>query len=233
MKLSGIRRRTGEHMVRSLAESPHAWITYEIDYDEVGRIRDELRPSWRARYGWSLTYLPFICFAVCRALERFPEVNSRLVDNELDLYDHVGLGIAVDLGARGLVVPVIHDAHQMDVTSLALAIRDLSERARSRRLIERDLEGGTYTVSNPGPMGTRSSSPIINQPQAAILAVDGIERRPVVRHPGDADESVGIGLRGLVTQAFDHRVFDGAYCANYLRELAHLIRMTSWRDCIQ
>lgn len=231
--LSGLRRKTGEHMVQSLAVSPHAWISYEINYDAVERTRREIGPRWRELHGWSLTYLPFLCFAVCRALERYPEVNARLFGHEIETYDRVGLAIAVDLGARGLVVPVISDAGHRTVGDLATAIVDVAERARGKRLVESDFVGGTYTVSNPGPAGTHSSLPIINQPQAAILAVDGIAPRAVVHRAGDGAEELGIGLRGLVTQAFDHRVFDGAYCAAYLRDLAEIVRTTSWPDVIQ
>lgn len=232
--LSGLRRKTGEHMVRSLATSPHAWITYELDYEGVAHARAAAAPRGRGEHdGRSLTYLPFICFAVCRALERYPEVNARLDGSQLILHDHVGLGIAVDLGPRGLVVPVIRDADRMGVRELADAIADIAGRARDKRLTERDFVGGTYTISNPGPAGTHSSSPIINQPQAAILAVDGISSRPVVRRATDGREHVGIGTRGLVTQAFDHRAFDGAYCAAYLRELANLVATTRWLDHIR
>lgn len=230
--LSGVRRKTGERMVQSLAVSPHAWISYEIDYDAVDRTRREIGPRWRELRGWSLTYLPFLCFAACRALERYPEVNAKLVGHELELHDRVGLAVAVDLGARGLVVPVIPDADRRSVGDLAAAIIDVAERARGKRLEERDFVGGTYTVSNPGPAGTHLSLPIINQPQAAILAVDGIASRAVVRRVEDGSEELGIGLRGNVTQAFDHRVFDGAYCAAYLRDLAETVRTTSWPDVI-
>jgi 2-oxoglutarate dehydrogenase E2 component (dihydrolipoamide succinyltransferase) len=229
-----VRRKTGAHMVHSLATSPHAWITYELDYDSVSDARREVGPGWRDLHGGrSLTYLPFLCFAVCRALERYPEVNARLNGDELELHDRVGLGIAVDLGPRGLVVPVISDADRKDVGELAVEIADLADRARGRRLTERDLVGGTYTVTNPGPAGTFSSSPIINQPQAAILAVDGIAARAVVRRSAEGTDELAIGVRGLVTQAFDHRAFDGAYCAGFLRELADIVRTTSWRDRIR
>lgn len=229
--LSGIRRRTGDHMVRSLAESPHAWITYEVDYDAVGSARAVAGPQWRERYGFSLTYLPFLCFAACRAIEQHPEVNARFAGSGLEVFEQIGLAVAVDLGPRGLVAPVIHDAGNRDLPDLALAIADLAERARGKRLTERDLQGGTYTITNPGPAGTHSSSPIINQPHAAILAVDGIAPRPVVRTVAGGRE-LGIGLRGLVTQAFDHRVFDGAYCAAFLQYLAETVRTTSWLDHI-
>lgn len=229
--LSSIRRRTGDHMARSLTESPHASITYEVDYDAVGSARAEFGPQWRERHGFSLTYLPFVCFAACRAIEHYPEVNARFAGSSLEVFERVGLAIAVDLGPRGLVAPVIHDAGSRDLPDLAIAIADLAERARSRRLTERDLQGGTYTITNPGPAGTYSSSPIINQPHAAILAVDGIARRPVVRTVADGHE-LGIGLRGLVTQAFDHRVFDGAYCGAFLHSLAETVGTTRWLDRI-
>jgi len=231
VELSSARRRTGVHMLRSLAISPHAWITYEIDYDAVDSARRQSQEAWRdAHGGRSLTYLPFLCFAVCRALERYPEINARYVDGSLELHDKIGLSIAIDLGPRGLVVPVIRDAGTRSVADLAVAIWDLTDRARGKRLVPDDFVGGTYTVSNPGPMGTYSSAPIINQPQSAILAIDGIGPRPIVVEAADGTRALGIGVRGLVTQAFDHRAFDGAYCAAYLRSLAEIVCATPWHE---
>lgn len=225
--LSPVRRRTGERMVRSVSTIPHASISVEVDYSRVAQARAALGPDWRTEHGTSLTYLPFILSALCVAIHEFPEVNATLDGTELLVAERVNLGIAVDLGAQGLVVPVIHDADRRSVAELALAVADLARRARAKQLTPEDVTGGTYTVTNPGPFGTYVSAPIINPPQAAILAVDGITKRPVVVSD-EHDDRIAIRPVGLLTQTFDHRVFDGAYCAAFLRRLGSLIADTDW-----
>jgi Pyruvate/2-oxoglutarate dehydrogenase complex, dihydrolipoamide acyltransferase (E2) component, and related enzymes len=225
--LSPVRRRTGERMVRAATTIPHASISVEVDYARVAAARAALGPGWRAEHGTSLTYLPFILSALCVAIHEFPEVNARLDGSDLLVAERVHLGIAVDLGVNGLVVPVIHDADRLSVADLALAVADLARRARAKQLTPADVTGATYTVTNPGPFGTYASAPIINPPQAAILAVDGIAKRPVVTSDGP-DDRIEIRPMGLLTQAFDHRVFDGAYCAAFLHRLRTLIADTDW-----
>lgn len=223
VRLSPLRRRGGEQMARSVNEIPHASITVETDFGAIMSTIEQLGVDWRATHQRSLTPLPFVLAALVATLGRFPEANASLDGRDLIVFDAVNLGIAVDVPGSGLVVPVIRDAHEMSVADLAGAVADLAERARSKSLHPDDVTGATYTVTNIGSMGAFNSSPIINHPQVAILAVNSIVRRPVV-----VDGEVTVRPIGLLTQAFDHRAFDGAYCAGLLRDLSQNIAETDW-----
>jgi pyruvate dehydrogenase E2 component (dihydrolipoamide acetyltransferase) len=223
-----IRRLTADHMVRSRATSPHVLQAVEVDFGAVQVVRNRMREAWRARYHFSLTWLPFIAHAVCRALAEFPQLNASVEDNALRLHRHINLAIAVDLGpADGLVAPVIHQAEQLSVEKLAHAIHELSQTARSGRLKPDQLSGGTYTLSNSGSFGTLITAPIINQPQVAILSSDGIRKRPVVLERADGD-AIAIRPVGILAQSFDHRAVDGAYSAAFLAKVRSLIEQSNW-----
>ncbi len=222
-----VRRLTADHMVKSKATSPHVLQAVEVDFSGVDRVRRAVRESWKARNGYSLTFLPFIAHAVCTAIREFPHVNASIGDNELILHGEVNLAIAIDLGADGLVAPVIRGAERMNVAQLAAAINDLATRARSNRLRPDDLAGGTYTLSNSGTFGTLITAPIINQPQVAILSTDGVRKKPVVIEHPDGD-SIAIRPIGILAQSFDHRAFDGAYSAAFLDRLRKLLEQTDW-----
>jgi 2-oxoglutarate dehydrogenase E2 component (dihydrolipoamide succinyltransferase) len=222
-----IRRLTAEHMVRSKATSPHVLQAVEVDFSGVDRVRKAVRESWRAQHGFSLTYLPFIAHAVCAALREFPNVNASVEGDSLVLHPHVNLAIAVDLGADGLMAPVVRSAELLSVTDLAKAIQDIAGRARSNKLKPDDLSGGTYTLSNSGTFGTLITAPIINQPQVAILSTDGVRKKPVVIERSDGD-SIAIRPVGILAQSFDHRAIDGAYSAAFLDRTRKLLELTDW-----
>jgi len=222
-----VRKLTAEHMLRSKATSPHVLQAVEVDYTAVDRVRKAMRESWKAEHGYSLTYLPFIAHAVCRALGEFPHVNASVNDDALVLHEHVNLAIAVDLGADGLIAPVIKLAEKLTVTGLAAAIQDVARRARSSALKPEDLSAGTYTLSNSGTFGTLITAPIINQPQVAILSTDGVRKKPVVIENADGD-SIGIRPIGILAQSFDHRAFDGAYSAAFLDRVRTLLEQNNW-----
>jgi pyruvate/2-oxoglutarate dehydrogenase complex dihydrolipoamide acyltransferase (E2) component len=226
VKLSPLRRRSGEHMAMSAAAIPHASITVEVDYGGVETAIAAHGDSWRARHGRSLGRLPFLLRALVTTLQAFPEANSMLDDRELIVFDAIHLGIAVDVPGRGLIVPVLRDAQRATIPELALGVTDLATRARSKRLHPDDVVGATYTVTNVGPFGVHDASPIVNHPQVAILAMNAVTRRPVVI--ADPDEHIDIRSIGLLTQAFDHRAFDGAYCASLLAHLALTLGTTDW-----
>ncbi|HEY7672858.1 MAG TPA: dihydrolipoamide acetyltransferase family protein [Gammaproteobacteria bacterium] len=222
-----IRRLTAEHMVKSKATSPHVLQAVEVDFTGVERVRQAHRDSWRAQHGYSLTYLPFIAHAVCRALGEFPNLNASVEGDALLLHPRVNLAIAVDLGAEGLIAPVIKGAEALAVPQLAGAIHDIAGRARASKLKPDDLADGTYTLSNSGSFGTLITAPIINQPQVAILSIDGVRKKPVVIERPDGD-SIAVRLIGILAQSFDHRAVDGAYSAAFLDRVRKHLELTDW-----
>ncbi len=185
VKLSAMRRSIAEHMVRSLATSPHAWTLQEVDVTNLVRFREAEKEGFRARNGVALTYMPFVIQAVTDALTEFPWLNSTWSDDGVVLKHYINMGIAVSI-PDGLIVPVLKDADQLGFTDLVRSINDLVERARTKQLKPEDVQGGTFTLNNTGATGSVASQPIINQPQAAILTTESIVKRPVVIGDGIA-----------------------------------------------
>ncbi len=227
ISLNKIRRATATHMVRSKATSPHAVQAVEIDFHAVDRVRKAVGREWKEREGYSLTYLPFIARAVLEAIAKFPCINSTFGNDELIVHKRVHLAIAVDINFEGLLATVVRDAHHMNLRGLAAAISRLAAAARNNQLKPDELAGGTYTISNSGTFGTLFSTSIINQPQAAILSVDGVHKKPVVIAGEDGD-AIAIRPIGILAQSFDHRAFDGAYSASFLRHLKETIETRDW-----
>jgi len=222
-----IRRVTAEHMVRSKATSPHVLQTMEVDFSYVDHARLEAKDNWKKENGFSLTYLPFVGRAACLAIKEFPRVNSSVEGDALVVHDLINLAIAVDLNFEGLVAPVIRDAGDQTVSSLAHAFHDVSQRAKESLLNADDFSGGTYTLSNPGSFGMFFTAPIINQPQVAILSIDGVKKRPVVVD-GPSGDGIAIRPVGVLAQSFDHRAFDGAYSAAFLSKIRMILESTDW-----
>lgn len=227
-ELNKIRRMTGDHMVMSRATSAHAVTMVEVDYEAVERVRRVERDRFRADEGFSLTYLPFISRAVVDALRDFPHMNASVSDGSIVLHNEVHLGIAVDLNYEGLLAPVIRDAHERRLRSIAHEIHDLAGRARSKKLAPDELAGGTFTLSNSGSFGTAMVIPIINQPQVAILSTDGVSRRPVVVTDAAGNEAIGIHSVGNLTLSWDHRAFDGAYAAAFMARVKEILEARDW-----
>jgi 2-oxoglutarate dehydrogenase E2 component (dihydrolipoamide succinyltransferase) len=225
---TNIRRRTAEHMTRSKQTSAHVYASIEVDFEGIERVRSAEREAFKAAEGFSLTYLPFISRAVVDAIREYPEANASFGENELIVHNYVNLGIAVDLDFKGLMVPVIHDADGKRMRALAREISDLARRARAKQLGPDDIAGGTFTITNPGPFGTTLTLPIINQPQVAIVSTDGVKRRPVVLDLPDGSEGIAIHSVGNITLTWDHRAFDGAYAASFLREIKEIIETRDW-----
>ncbi|MGH9183409.1 MAG: dihydrolipoamide acetyltransferase family protein [Acidimicrobiales bacterium] len=225
---TNIRRRTAEHMMRSLATSAHTLVVVEVDYDNVERVRLEAKERFRAEEGVGLTYLPFISRAVVDAIREFPYVNASVGDDELHVHRDVHLGIAVDLNLEGLMVPVVHQADTKRLRALAGEIADLAARARGRKLGPDDIAGGTITITNPGPFGTLVTSPIINQPQVAILSTDGIKKRPVAVELADGTDAIAVHPVGNLALAFDHRAIDGAYASAFLAKVKEILETRDW-----
>jgi pyruvate dehydrogenase E2 component (dihydrolipoamide acetyltransferase) len=225
--LNKIRCLTAAHMVRSLAVSPHTLQAVEVDFHNVDKARTAMAVDWKQREGFSLTYLPFVARAVCEAIGKFPCINSSFGNDELIVHKRVQLGIAVDLYFDGLVATVVRDAHLKNLRGLAAEIHRLADVARHGQLKPDELRGGTYTISNSGTFGTLISAPIINQPQAAILSMDGVRKKPVVIE-GPEGDVIAIRPVGVLAQTFDHRAFDGAYAAAFLRCLKEVLETRDW-----
>ncbi len=225
---TNIRRRTAEHMVRSKATSAHTLMVKEIDYERVEQIRRTHGERFRAEEGFSLTYLPFAALATVEALGEFPHLNASVGDDSLIIHHDINLGIAVDLDNEGLIVPVVHNAEELNLRGMARRIRDVAERARNKRLSLDDISGGTFSITNAGPFGTLITGAIINQPQVAILSTDGVARKPVVVALPDGTESIAIHSVGLAALTFDHRAVDGAYTARFLARLSEILNERDW-----
>ena len=225
---TNIRKRTAEHMRRSLDTSAHVYASIEVDYEAVERVRREHKERWRAEEGFGLTYLPFVSRAVVDAIHEFPEVNATFTDEALVVHNYLNLGIAVDLDFKGLMVPVIRDADGKRMRAIARDVSDLASRARSKKLTPDDISNGTITITNPGPFGTLLTMPVINQPQVAILSTDGVRRKPVVVVLPDGTESIAIHSVGNLALSWDHRAFDGAYASAFLGKVKELLETRDW-----
>ena len=213
---SRIRKLTAEHMVMSRRVSPHVNTIFEIDYTRIVGLRAKKKKEYADR-GVNLTYLAFIAKAVSDALRRHPVVNSAVSGESTILRRDINLGIAVALD-WGLIVPVIKHADELSLLGLARAINDLGERARTKKLSPDEVQRGTFTITNPGVFGSVIGTPIINQPQAAILCVGTIEKQPAVVTVDGAD-LIAIRTRGLLSLAFDHRIVDGADADRFMADV--------------
>jgi 2-oxoglutarate dehydrogenase E2 component (dihydrolipoamide succinyltransferase) len=225
---TNIRRRTAEHMVRSKHTSAHTMVAVEVDYFGVEKVRAAEKARFREAEGFGLTYLPFVTRAVVDALEEFPNVNSSVGEDALIVHQDVNIGIAVDLDFEGLLVPVIHQADGKRLRVLAREISGLAAKARAKRLTMDDISGGTFTITNAGPFGTFITVPVINQPQVAILSTDGVRKRPVVVELPDGTDSIAIHPVGNLVMSWDHRAFDGAYAAAFLRAIKDVVETRDW-----
>ncbi len=225
---NNIRRRTGEHMVNSVATSPHALTVVEVDYENVEQVRRAQREAWRAAEGFSLTYLPFIVVAVADALSHWPRLNASVEDGGLRIWRRRNVGVAVDLDYDGLIVPVLRDADSFSLRGVARTMNELAARARERRLTPDDISGGTFTISNNGSFGTYTTAAIINQPQVAVLSTDGVARRPVVVTDRFGNESIAVHSVGHLAMGWDHRAFDGSYAAGFLGHIRQMLEQHDW-----
>jgi 2-oxoglutarate dehydrogenase E2 component (dihydrolipoamide succinyltransferase) len=208
--LTAMRSKIAEHMVWSRRISAHVQSIFEIDYTRVSKLRAQYNDVWQERHGLKLTYTHFIMKAVVDALKQWPVLNASLDEQKVIYHRDVNLGMAVALD-WGLIVPVIHKANELNLLGLARRVVDLGERARTKKLKPEDVQGGTFTITNPGQFGNVFGIPIINQPQVAIAGVGGIEKKPVV-----IDDAIAIRTRGFVTLSFDHRLVDGAAADQFM-----------------
>jgi 2-oxoglutarate dehydrogenase E2 component (dihydrolipoamide succinyltransferase) len=208
-------------MVLSRRVSPHVNTIFEIDYTRVSQIRAKKKKEYADR-GVNLTYLAFIAKATADALRRHPNVNAAVSGESTIRRRDINLGIAVALD-WGLIVPVIRHADELSLLGLARAINDLGERARNKKLSPDEVQKGTFTITNPGVFGSVIGTPIINQPQAAILCVGSIEKQPAVVTI-DGSDSIAVRLRGMLSLAFDHRIVDGADADRFMADIKQTLQ---------
>ena len=214
-QMSVMRKKIAEHMVLSRRTSAHVTTVYEIDMTRVARLRDKHRDEFYQRTGTKLTFMPFIFEAVNKGLRKFPIFNAQVNGEQIIYKQDINLGMAVALD-WGLIVPVIKRADDLSISGLARAANDLADRARTKKLKPDEVTGGTFTITNPGIFGGLFGTPIINQPQLAILGVGKIEKRAKVLTTEDGDDFIGIRWMAYFALSFDHRVIDGADAERFL-----------------
>ncbi|MFN3420074.1 MAG: 2-oxoglutarate dehydrogenase, E2 component, dihydrolipoamide succinyltransferase [Pyrinomonadaceae bacterium] len=217
-KMSVMRKKIAEHMVFSKRTSAHVTSVYEIDMTNVVRFRERNKDDFYNRYGTKLTFMPFIFEAVTRALRKYPIVNAQVDGDNIIYKGDINLGMAVALD-WGLIVPVIKRADTLSLSGLALAANDLADRARQKKLMPDEVTGGTFTITNPGVFGGLFGTPIINQPQVAILCVGAIEKRPKVFTSPEGDDYIAIRSMAYFALTYDHRIIDGADGERFLAAL--------------
>jgi pyruvate dehydrogenase E2 component (dihydrolipoamide acetyltransferase) len=208
--MSPMRKKIAEHMIESRRTSAHVHSVYEVDMTRIVRMRETYKPVYAERHGTKLTMTPFFVKAACDALRAWPVINSSVEGNEIVYKKDLNIGVAVALD-WGLIVPVVKNADELSIAGMTRKINDLAERARAKKLLPDEVQGGTFTITNPGIFGNLYGLPIINQPQVAILGIGGIEKRPVV-----VDDAIAIRSMMYLSMSYDHRVVDGAVADQFL-----------------
>ena len=220
--LSTMRSKIAEHMISSLRTSAHVTTVHKVDMTKVARMRARHKADFQSRYGMSLTFLPFVVRAAVEALREFPIVNASIEGSNIIYHNEINIGIAVAL-ENGLIVPVIHQADEKNVLGLQRSIVDLAGRARSRQLKPQEVQGGTFSISNFGSFGSIFATPVINQPQVAILGVGAVEKVPVV-----IDDAIAIRSVAYLSLSFDHRLIDGALADQFTAKAKSVLE--SWSE---
>jgi pyruvate dehydrogenase E2 component (dihydrolipoamide acetyltransferase) len=225
--VSAMRRGVAEHMRRSLDTSAHVTSAIEVDFSRVVAAREVLKKEYQASYGVNPTYLAFVARATVQTLPDYPYINGELRGDSIVTRDFVNLGIAVELqDGKGLIVPVLKNAETLNLLGLAKGIADIAERARTKKLVPDDVQGGTFTITNPGGYGTFHGTPVINQPQSGILGTYALVKRPWVLEDELGRDVIAIRPMMNITLTYDHRLVDGAYAGRFLRDLRE--RLQSW-----
>jgi pyruvate dehydrogenase E2 component (dihydrolipoyllysine-residue acetyltransferase) len=218
--LSVMRKKIAQHMVLSKHTSAHVTTAFEVDFTPIEKLRQQYKQDYAER-GAKLSYLPFIIQAVIEGLREFPVVNASMDENNVIYHRELNIGIAVALD-WGLIVPVLKHADEKNILGIARSVADLGERARTKKLSPEDVQGGTFTITNPGVFGGLFGTPIINQPQVAILGVGGVHKRPVVIET-EAGDSIAIRSICILTLTFDHRLIDGAVADQFMAHVKSVI----------
>jgi pyruvate dehydrogenase E2 component (dihydrolipoamide acetyltransferase) len=225
--VTAMRRGIAEHMRRSLDTAAHVTSAIEVDMSKVVAAREVLKKEYQAAYGVNPTYLAFVARAAVQTLRDYPYINGELRADAIVTRNFVNLGIAVELAeGKGLIVPVLRNAETLNLLGLAKGIAEIAAKARNKQLMPDDVQGGTFTITNPGGYGTFHGTPIISQPQSAILGTYALVKRPWVVTDETGNDAIAIRPMMNITLTYDHRLIDGAYAGRFLRDLRE--RLQSW-----
>ena len=227
--MSAMRKKIAQRMVESKQTSAHVTTVFEVDYSGIAKLRNRVKARFEEQYGTKLTYLPFILRAAIAALKARPLVNASIVGDDIVFHKDVNLGIAVALD-WGLIVPVIRRADDLSLVGLARAASDLAARARAKKLLPDEVAGGTFTVTNHGSFGSLFATPVINQPQVAIMGVGTIEKRAKVVEMPDGSDSLAIKTMGYVALTFDHRLIDGSEGDAFVNVVKSTLEEGTWPE---
>ena len=227
-----LRKRIAENMILSKQTSAHVMTSVEVDYENISILRNKIKAEFKQKEGFSLTFLPFISVATINALREFPVVNSSfdLDQNLHELHDFINLGIAVDLNREGLLVGTLKDSDSFNLRGLARKITEVSTLLRNKEYGLEDVTGSTFTISNNGSFNSFITSPIINQPNVAILSTESIKKKPVVVTSEDGTDSIAIRNTGVLSLTWDHRVFDGSTALLFLNSIKDKLENHPWAD---
>jgi 2-oxoglutarate dehydrogenase E2 component (dihydrolipoamide succinyltransferase) len=227
--MTPMRRGVAEHMRRSLDTAAHVTSAIEVDMSKVVSIRETLKRTYKESYGVNLTYLAFISRATVETLREWPYVNAEIRGESIVTHSYVNLGFAVALDSgKGLIVPVLKNAESLNLLGMARGVADLADRARTKKLLPDDVQGGTFTITNPGSFGTFIGTPVISQPQTGILGTYALVKRPWVITDDAGNDAIAIRPLMNLTLTYDHRLVDGAYAGQFLRDLS--ARLASWGE---
>ena len=227
--LTKMRAIIAQRMVESKRISPHVHSVYKVDMTRVVRLREREKAGFEQRHGVKLTYMPFIAVATVEALRRFPIVNASLIENQIHYHANINLGIAVAL-EWGLIVPTVREAEKRSFADLARTIGDLAGRARTKKLLPDEVGGSTFTLTNPGIFGDEFGIPIINQPEAAILAIGALKKEPVVLTDAEGNDTIAIRSMEYFCLGFDHRLIDGADAGKFMSEFKR--QLETWDKAV-
>jgi len=227
--MTAMRRGIAEHMRRSLDTSAHVTSAIEVDMSKVSAIRAKLKKEYQQSYGVNPTYLIFVARAAADTLREYPWINGELRGEQIVTRSYVNLGFAVELqDGKGLIVPVVKTAETLNLLGMAKAVTDIAQRARDKKLLPDEVQGGTFTITNPGGYGTFHGTPVISQPQAAILGTYAVVKRPWVIQDDMGEDVIAIRPIMNLTLTYDHRLVDGALAGRFLRDLRH--KLETWDE---
>ena len=227
--MNAMRRGIAEHMRRSLDTAAHVTSAIEVDMSQIVAIRSKLKNDYQSKFGVNPTYLIFVARAATETLLEYPWINGEIRGDQIVTRNYVNLGFAVELtDGKGLIVPVVKNAEGLNLLGMARAVTEIAERARNKQLLPDDVQGGTFTITNPGGYGTFHGTPVISQPQAAILGTYAVVKRPWVVQDELGQDVIAIRPIMNLTLTYDHRLVDGALAGRFLRDLRE--KLESWGE---